>query len=106
MSKPPSSPPHGAPLARGERPNGPIRAEVVTAPFLREEDTEPRLLGPDDIAERTQDYAKKWRGKLHGKIVLLGRLREFDPATEAPMHRLDDKDMTSVIEPPELGVPP
>src|SRR5439155_17667160 len=25
---------------------------------------------------------------------------------EAPMHRLDDKDMTSVIEPPELGVPP
>src|ERR1043166_1961251 len=106
MSKPTYAPLHGAPMAWCEGTKGAIRAEVLAAPFLREEDTEPRLLGPDDIAYRTQEYAKKWRGKLHGKIILLGRLREFDPATEAPMHRLDDKDMTSVTEPPELGVPP
>jgi len=106
MSKPTYAPLHGAPMAWCEGSSGPVHGQMVAAPFLREEDGEPRSLGLEEISERIQEYSKQWQGKLRGKIVLLGRLREFDPATEPATHRLDEKDLTSVAEAPELGVPP
>jgi len=105
MTKPVFAPLHGAPLAWCEGTRGPAHGEVVAAPFLHEED-EARSLDIEEVADRIKEYRERWQGKLRGKIVLLGHAREFDPATEGPVHRLDSKDLTAMVEAPEPGPAP
>jgi hypothetical protein len=105
MSKPVFAPVHGAPMAWCEGTKGLVRGEVLAAPFLRE-DEESRSLDIDTMAERLTEYKERWRGKLRGKIVMVGRVREFNQPTEVPSHRLDDKSLASVAEQPDLAPTP
>jgi hypothetical protein len=48
----------------------------------------------------------KYKGKLSGKIVLLGDMREVKPVDKPPFARMDDKDLAKIAEfPPERSKP-
>lgn len=92
MNKPTFALIHGAPMAWCEGTRGPVRGEVVAAPFLRE-DNDRRGIDIETIRERLTEYKERWKGKLRGKIVLVGSSRDFSQATEAASQRMDDKSL-------------
>jgi carboxypeptidase Q len=78
----------GFPLAWTPGTNGPVTAEAVLAPLHSEE-----------------DFAK-YKGKLHGKIVLIFDPRELLLHTEPDAHRLTDQEVeerTNTPDPSHLG---
>ena len=105
MTRPVFAPLHGAPLAWCEGTRGPVHGELVAAPFLHEDD-DARSLDIPEVADRIKEFRARWQGKLRGKIVLLGYAREFDPATEGPVHRLDTNDLAKMVDAPEPGPAP
>jgi hypothetical protein len=101
MNKPVYAPLHAAPMAWSQGTDGPVRAGIVAAPFLREDETVSEL----DIAtlnERVKEFRERWEGKLRGKIVLLDNSRNFEQATEAASQRLDEKSLGTLSDQPEL----
>ncbi len=100
LHKPVYTPLHGVPMAWCGGTEGPVRGPVVATSLLRDDEGR-RDLDIATVQERIQQYQQRWKGKLRGKIVLLGRLRDFSQPTEAQSHRLDDKALTSVAEQPE-----
>jgi len=70
----------GFPLAWTPGTNGRISGELVIAPIEKEEDFE------------------KYRGKLTGKIVLLGIPREVAQETEAASRRYSDKELEEITD--------
>jgi len=105
LSKPIFGPLHGTPMAWCGGTEGPVRGEVVATSFVRD-DEELRDLDIETVRERITEYQKQWKGKLRGKIVLIGRVRDFSQPTEAQSRRLDDKALASEIEQPELAPTP
>ncbi len=105
MNEPVSAPLHGVPMAWCEGTKGLVKGEVIAAPFFHQDD-DPRWLGLEEVAGRITEYRERWHGKLSGKIVLLGRMRVFEPATNAPTRRYDDQGLASIAEALELGPVP
>jgi hypothetical protein len=100
LVKPEFAPLHAVPLAWCNGTKGLVRAPVMAAPLVREDES----LGTLDLAtvgERVQDYQKQWRGKLRGKIILLSQPHEFNLPTDAPGKRLDGQDISSLDKAPE-----
>jgi hypothetical protein len=91
---------HAVPLAWCSGTKGSITAAVVAAPLLREDDNL-RQLDLATLSERIHAYQEQWRGKLRGKIVLLGQPRDFTLPTEPPAKRLEAPDLSSVANAPE-----
>ncbi len=82
--------------------DGPINAEVIVA-HLYETDEE-RQAVRWDLSKRAASfraYAKKYKGKLKGKIVLLNRPRDFELATEPEGKRYEDSDLVEESKAPE-----
>ncbi len=48
----------------------------------------------------TQEDLDKQKGKLAGKIVLAGEMREVNPESEAALHRYDDKKLEEIAQYP------
>lgn len=101
LNAPTSAPLHGTPMAWCAGTQGPVRGQVIATPLLREDETG-RDLDITTLRERITEYRQLWKGKLHGKVILLGRLRDFHQPAEAASQRLDEKGLASMIEEPEL----
>jgi hypothetical protein len=102
MQKPTYTPLHGSPLAWSQSTEGPVRGAVV-ATALYHEDEGRRDIDIETIRERIAEYEKEWKGKLRGKIVLLGRERAFAQPTDGASKREDDKALAALTEYPELA---
>ena len=105
MEKPAFAPLHGTPMAWCGGTEGVVRGPVIATSLLRE-DEDRRSLDIETIRERIVEYKQQWKGKLHGKIALLGQLRDFKQPAEAQSQRLDDKALTSQTEEPGLAPSP
>jgi len=105
MNKPAFAPLHGTPMAWCAGTEGPVRSQVLATSLLRD-DEEPRGVDIETLRERITEYQEHWKGKLRGRIVLLGRLRDFNQPTETQSQRLDDKALASETEEPELAPTP
>ncbi len=96
---------HGVPLAWCEGTKGPVRAPVVATPFLHEDENR-RSIDIATIQERIQEYESHWKGKLRGKIVLLGHERDLSQPTAADSKRDDEKELAAFTEQPALEPAP
>jgi hypothetical protein len=101
MQKPVFTPLHGVPMAWCEGTKGPVRATVVATSLFHEDESR-RNVDIATVRERIEEYEKEWKGKLRGKIVLLGREREFTQPTEPESKREDEKALSSYAEQPAL----
>jgi hypothetical protein len=101
MNKPVYAPLHGAPMAWSQGTEGPLRAGLIAAPFLHEDDSAWEM----DVAtltERVKEFRERWSGKLRGKIVLLDNTRNLEQAKEPASERLDEKHLGTLSDQPEL----
>jgi carboxypeptidase Q len=105
MEKPVYAPLHGIPMAWSGGTDGPVRGEVIPT-HLFHDDEDLWTLDIATIRERILEYEQTWKGKLAGKIVLIGRERDFDQPSTQQSHRLDDKALASVGEETELAPTP
>jgi carboxypeptidase Q len=97
----------GVPLAWSSGTKGMVSGDAVLAPlFTAQEMARDEHRDPAKLAARIEKYAAEYKGKLRGKFVLLTESRELAPPTEAPAHRLDEKDLTGIKEAPEPYVAP
>ena len=86
-----------APLAWSDATRGPLTAELLYAPYGSARGS---FLPQKQQAELDQ-YMAAWKGKLKGKILLLGRLRELTPIAQAPFSRLTDKELSDGAAAPQ-----
>ena len=86
-----------APLAWSEATRGPVTAELLYAPYGSARQT----FDPKKQQAELDEYMAAWKGKLKGKIVLLGRPRELTPLTQPPFARLTDKDLSDNAAAPQ-----
>lgn len=92
---------HGVPLAWSSGTDGPVSRDAILAPISTGQDD------PKEIVKEIEDYSKKHKGKLNGKIVLIHAAREFEPATEPALDRLDDDELEELSDAPKpLRLPP
>src|SRR5437764_5840219 len=49
-----------------------------------------------------EEFRNLWEGKLRGKIVLLDNVRNFEQPKDAPSRRLDEKNLGTLFDEPEL----
>ncbi len=101
MRKPVYAPLHGTPMAWCDGTKEPVRGLIVPTTLLHEDETR-RNVDIAKIRERIDEYQKDWKGKLRGKIVLLGRERDFSQPTQADSKRSDDKELSTFTEQPPL----
>jgi hypothetical protein len=79
---------------------GPVVAEVVSAPlYIRKQARDWRDL--EKRADMIRIYIAAQKGKLKGKIVLLDSPFELEPPTQAPSERLDDAKLTALAAAPD-----
>jgi hypothetical protein len=100
LNQPNYAPLHGIPMAWSGGTEGAVRGQLV-ATSLYHEDEGRRDLDIATVRERIAEYQQQWTGKLRGKIVLLGHLRDFSQPTDAQSQRLDDKGLASAAQEPE-----
>jgi carboxypeptidase Q len=67
--------------------NGTISGQAISMDVKKEEDLD------------------KYKGKLAGKVVLLGEMREVKPVDKALFERSDDKDLAKIVEHPLIPEP-
>jgi carboxypeptidase Q len=101
LQKPVYSPLHGTPMAWCEGTKGAVRGPVLPTTLLHEDENR-RNIDIATLRERIDEYQKEWKGKLRGKIVLLGRERDFSQPTQADSKRSDDKELSTVTDQPAL----
>jgi hypothetical protein len=92
---------HGTPKAWCAGTTGPVRGKVLATSLLHEDEVA-RDLDIATLRQRIAEYQKAWKDKLGGKVVLLGRLRDFHQPTEASSQRLDEKGLAALTEEPEM----
>jgi hypothetical protein len=100
MAKPEFAPLHGTPLAWCSGTQGAMHGLVIATPLLHE-DEDAQNLDIETVRERISEYKERWGGKLAGKVILLGQLRDFTQPLEASSQRLDEKALAAVTDPAE-----
>jgi carboxypeptidase Q len=96
----------GVPKAWSKGTNGPVVGALTAAPLFPDREDRDDALDLVKLVARIRSYEQAWRGKLHGRFVLLDPVRDMDLPHAPDLLRLDDKklgDMTQAIEhaPPE-----
>lgn len=95
---------HGVPLAWSAGTNGPVTAEVVSAPlFAKWERMDAN--DPEKLAARIARYAVENKGKLRGKIVLIEADRDFELPKKAAGERYDDAKLNEEAAAPDPAGP-
>jgi carboxypeptidase Q len=95
IQEPEYAPLIGFPLAWSADTKGPLVTEPVLAP-LKITDRLDRKKTEDEL----QKYFEEQKGKLRGKIVLIGELRDVKPITTAPASRYSDAELAKEGEAP------
>ena len=95
IQEPEYAPLIGFPLAWSADTKGPLVTEPVLAP-LKITDRLDRKKTEDEL----QRYFQEQKGKLRGKIVLIGELRDVKPITTAPASRYSDAELAKEGEAP------
>jgi carboxypeptidase Q len=67
--------------------NGPINGQAISMEVKKEEDLD------------------KYKGKLAGKVVLLGEMREVKPVDKPLFERVDEKELAKIVEHPLIPEP-
>ena len=101
MLTPVETPLSGVPMAWSNGTDGPVQGSAYLAPLFKNPD-HPDLYDLEQIALRIEEYKRKHKGQLTGKIVLIRSAREFSLPTDAIAGRLDDTELSalSMAEPP------
>ena len=84
------------PLAWSGNTSGPESGEVVYAPFLQLQSRD-----PVKYQEALNKYEQEYRGKLHGKIVLLSKKAEIDPLAKVLFQRYTEQELGDMAKAPE-----
>jgi hypothetical protein len=101
LVKPTFAPLHGIPKAWCAGTQGTVKGAVIATPLLHE-DEKAADMDIATIGERIAEYRDKWKGKLQGKIILLGQPRDFDEPTQPDSSRLDKDKLAALVQEPEL----
>lgn len=81
------------------RMTAPARAQFYAIPKAWSPGTNGVVKGQAIVAKlSTKDDLEKFKGKLAGKVVLNGELREVKPQEKVPMARYDDESLKKVVE--------
>jgi carboxypeptidase Q len=87
----------GYPNAWSDGISGKLKAEIQYAPvFQWWEDDQKR--DPSKILQHVKDYSQKYKGTLHGKIVMTEPLRELTRVDTPPNERYDEKGLSTLSE--------
>ncbi|MBI3665038.1 MAG: M20/M25/M40 family metallo-hydrolase [Acidobacteria bacterium] len=78
----------GVPLAWSPGTNGPVSGEVILTPFKREPT-------PKKMEAELARYFEANKGKLRGKVVLLGETKELEPPSDPLNKRYSDPDLAA-----------
>ncbi|HLH52468.1 MAG TPA: hypothetical protein VKY92_02540, partial [Verrucomicrobiae bacterium] len=105
MTRPVYTALHGTPKAWCAGTAGAVRGPVIATSLLRE-DENARELDLATLRERIGEYQALWKGKLKGKIVLLGSPRDFEEPLQPESTRLDEKNLASMVKEPDLSPAP
>lgn len=105
MVTPVFAPLHGFPKAWCDGTAGTVRGVVIATPLLHA-DEDAREVDILTIRERIGEYESQWKGKLRGKVVLFGQPRDFEEPMEPASKRLDEKNLASMVEEPDLAPAP
>jgi len=90
----------GYPGAWSQGTSGKLKAEVFYAPVFQWWEDDQRR-DPSKILQRSKEFAERYKGKLHGKIVMTEPLRDL-PREDAPLsERYDEKGLSTLSEAPE-----
>jgi hypothetical protein len=103
LVQPVYAPLHGIAKAWSAGTRGKVTAELIYAPFNRGGEND--WLSIARTLEHNKRYMDEYRGKLHGKIVLMSRLREWEPSKEPAVRRYDDAKLTELGTTPENALP-
>ena len=90
----------GVPKAWSSGTTGPVTAEPIVAPLFQRYE---RDLSYDHeaLAAHLQQYIARWRGKLHGRIVLRDPLRDLAAPADKQSTRYDDPELSKNALAPE-----
>jgi carboxypeptidase Q len=94
------SPISGYPNAWSEGITGKLKADIAYAPVFQWWEDDQRR-DPSKFIQHAKDYSLKYKGKLHGKIVMTAPLRDLPRAEAAPSTRYDEKGLSTLSEAPE-----
>jgi hypothetical protein len=91
----------GAMKAWSRGTNGPVTGACVLAPFYPEPEDRDDGLDLAKLTARIRAYSKTWHGKLHGKFVLLDRIRDLSLPGDGDPARYDEKKLGELSRAPE-----
>ena len=95
----------GVPKAWSRGTNGPVTGGLVLAPLFPDREDKDDALDLAKLAARIQLYAQTWRGKLHGRFVLLDPARDLSLPKDADPARYEDKKLGDLALAPEHAPP-
>jgi carboxypeptidase Q len=87
-----------APLAWSSPTDGPVTGELIFAPLPGREYNLTKLTA------RIEEFEKKWRGKLKGKIVLISELPHEEPSAKPLFERYTAAELAEFAKAPEPQV--
>ena len=76
--------------------NGPVSGQVVFAPIWELQSDAPENGDLEKLALQIEDWKNKYRGQLHGKVVMMDHPLKFKLPQEAPNFRLSDEDLAAM----------
>ena len=85
------------PLAWSKGTNGPVSGELVYAPFGSSQ----RTYDPTKYQAQIDDWEKKYKGRLRGKIVLFSRKLDIEPPEKPDFTRYTDQQLSDMEKAPE-----
>ncbi len=85
------------PLAWSKSTNGPVSGELIYAPFGSSQ----RTYDPAKYQAQIDDWEKKYKGRLRGKLVLFSRKLDIAPLEKPEFSRYTDQQLTDLEKAPE-----
>ena len=88
---------YAAPLAWTGSTAGVVTADALYAPFIQPQSR----LNLAKYEEALNEYIRKYKGKLHGKVVLITKQEDIDPLSKVLFQRYDEKELAELAKAPE-----
>ncbi len=95
----------GVPKAWSRGTSGPVTGALVAAPLFPDREDRDDALDLARLAARIHAYAETWKGKLHGRFVLLDPVRDLGLPRDPDPLRYDDKKLGELGQSPEHTPP-
>lgn len=90
-----------SPLAWSEPTAGAVTADAIYAPI-----DQPDSFSPKKLREAIAKFKAEWKGKLHGKVVLITKLKPAgeSPETKPQLRRFTDQDLSEIADAPTPSI--